>query len=98
MALAQFMETGVDPEQLDRIKYQLRASQIYQRDNVDGIARRYGAAMSVGLSVEDIQAWPDVLQAVTPEDIMEAARNVFDRDASVTGWLTRPIAPEEISQ
>ncbi len=96
--LAQFLIDGVDEEQLDRIKYQLRASQIYQRDNVDGIARRYGAAMSVGLSVEDIQVWPDVLQAVTPEDIMEAARNVFDRDASVTGWLTRPIGPEEISQ
>ncbi|MEP1201567.1 M16 family metallopeptidase [Tateyamaria sp.] len=96
--LAQFLIDGVDEEQLDRIKYQLRASQIYQRDNVDGIARRYGAAMSVGLSVEDIQVWPDVLQAVTPEDIMEAARNVFDRDASVTGWLTRPISPEEISQ
>ncbi len=96
--LAQFLIDGVDEEQLDRIKYQLRASQVYQRDNVDGIARRYGAAMSVGLSVEDIQVWPDVLQAVTPEDIMEAARNVFDRDASVTGWLTRPISPEEISQ
>ncbi|MEQ3710536.1 MAG: pitrilysin family protein [Tateyamaria sp.] len=96
--LAQFLIDGVDEEQLDRIKYQLRASQIYQRDNVDGIARRYGAAMSVGLSVQDIQVWPDVLQAVTPEDIMEAARNVFDRDASVTGWLTRPISPEEISQ
>ncbi|MEO9576655.1 MAG: pitrilysin family protein [Tateyamaria sp.] len=96
--LAQFLIDGVDEEQLDRIKYQLRASQIYQRDNVDGIARRYGAAMAVGLSVQDVQTWPDVLQAVTPEDIMEAARNVFDRDASVTGWLTRPISPEEISQ
>ena len=96
--LAQFLIDGVDEEQLDRIKYQLRASQIYQRDNVDGIARRYGAAMAVGLSVEDIQAWPEILQAVTPEDIMEAARSVFDRDASVTGWLTRPVTSEEVSQ
>ena len=96
--LQQFLIDGVDEEQLDRIKYQLRASQIYQRDNVDGIARRYGAAMAVGLSVEDIQSWPDVLQAVTPEDIMEAARSVFNPNASVTGWLTRPITPQEISQ
>ena len=101
--LAQFLVDGVDPEQLERIKYQLRASEIYERDNVDGVARRYGAAMSVGLSVDDIQAWPDILQAVTAEDIMAAARSVFDREASVTGWLTRPVANDlasvqEVSQ
>ncbi|WP_299151702.1 pitrilysin family protein [uncultured Tateyamaria sp.] len=88
--LASFLEDGVDEEALERIKYQLRASEIYARDNVDNTARRYGAAMSVGLTVEDIQNWPDVLQAVTPQDIMDAARMVLNRDASVTGWLTRP--------
>jgi len=92
--LAQFMKDGVDAEQLDRIKYQLRASHIFAQDNVDGVARRYGAALSVGLSVEDVQAWPDILQAVTPEDIMAAAETVLKREASVTGWLTRPITPE----
>lgn len=95
--LAQFLEDGVDGELLERIKYQLRASQIYERDNVDGIARRYGAALSVGLTVEDVQAWPDILQAVTEEDIMEAARMVLNRNASVTGWLTRPVS-EEVTQ
>ncbi|GGX41407.1 peptidase M16 [Tateyamaria omphalii] len=95
--LAQFLEDGVDSELLERIKYQLRASQIYERDNVDGIARRYGAALSVGLTVEDVQAWPDILQAVTEEDIMEAARTVLNRNASVTGWLTRPMV-EEVTQ
>ncbi|WP_299609010.1 pitrilysin family protein [uncultured Tateyamaria sp.] len=95
--LAQFLEDGVDAEQLERIKYQLRASQVYQRDNVDGIARRYGAALSVGLTVEDVQAWPDILQAVTEEDIMNAARTVLKREASVTGWLTRPVS-EEVTQ
>ena len=101
-ALAQFLEDGVDPEQLDRIKYQLRASQIYARDNVDGIARRYGAAMAVGLTVADVQAWPDVLQAVTPDDIMAAARMVLNKNASVTGWLTQPLSEtatsEEVTQ
>ncbi len=96
--LAQFLIDGVDPEQLERIKYQLRASEIYERDDVDGIARRYGAAMAVGLGVEDIRAWPGILQAVTAEDIMEAARSVLNRDASVTGWLTRPVVTQEVSQ
>ncbi len=95
--LARFLEDGVDEDLLERIKYQLRANEIYERDNVDGIARRYGAAMSVGLTVEDIQAWPDVLQSVTSDEIMEAARMVLNRNASVTGWLTRPET-EEVTQ
>lgn len=95
-AIADFMETGVDAQQLDRIKMQLRAAQIYARDNVDSIANRYGKALASGLTVEDVQAWPGILQAVTEDDIMEAARAVFDRKASVTGWLMRP--KEGVSQ
>ena len=90
--MRRFLEEGVDGKQLERIKFQIRASQIYAQDNVDGIANRYGRALSSGLTVADIQAWPDVLDAVTAEDIMAAARDVFDRDASVTGWLMRPDA------
>jgi len=88
--LSDFLDTGVDPEQLDRIKMQARASQIYSRDDVNALANRYGRALTQGLTVEDVQAWPDILQAVTPEDIMAVAREVLDRDKSVTGWLTAP--------
>ncbi|APE44803.1 peptidase M16 [Sulfitobacter alexandrii] len=89
-ALADFMQTGVDAEQLDRIKLQIRASQIYARDDADSVANRYGQALATGLSVEDVQNWPDVLEAVTADDIMAAARDVFDRKRSVTGWLMKP--------
>jgi zinc protease len=88
-ALAEFIETGVDPEQLERIKLQLRAAQIYERDNVDGVANKYGRALTSGLTIEDIQAWPEVLQAVTAEEIVEAARAVLRPEASVTGFLTQ---------
>mmetsp|Transcript_22539 Transcript_22539/g.36600 ORF Transcript_22539/g.36600 Transcript_22539/m.36600 type:complete len:430 (+) Transcript_22539:5715-7004(+) len=93
--ITQFLKDGVDAEQLDRIKYQLRASETYARDNVDRIANRYGRALTSGLTVEDVQAWPDILQAVTADDIMDAARLVLNRDASVTGWLMRQ---EEVIQ
>ncbi len=92
--LAEFLTTGVDPEQLDRIKMQLRAAQIYARDNVDSIANRYGRALTQGLTVEDVQAWPDILQAVTADDVMAAARMVLDRRQAVTGWLMA----EEVTQ
>ena len=39
----------------------------------------YGEALTTGLTIADMQAWPDVLQAVTAEDVMAAAREVLDR-------------------
>jgi zinc protease len=87
-----FLEEGVDPAQLARIKKQLRASQIYARDNVQQMANRYGRGLTSGLTLNDIHQWPDILQAVTGEDIMSAAKSIFNKKHAVTGWLT--TAPE----
>lgn len=86
-AVSAFLENGVDPERLEALRTQLKAGEIYARDDVGGLARRYGAALTSGLTVEDVQAWPDVLQAVTAEDILAAAERVLDRNQSVTGWV-----------
>ncbi len=96
VAVAEFIDKGVDAANLDRIKMQLRAAQIYARDNVDGIANRYGRALTSGLTVEDVQAWPDVLQAVTGEQIIAAAKEVLQPETSVTGWLMRDT--QEVTQ
>ncbi|MGS4984550.1 MULTISPECIES: M16 family metallopeptidase [Pseudosulfitobacter] len=90
-ALSSFMKDGVDAEQLERIKLQLRAQQIYARDDADGVANRYGAALASGLTVADVQDWPDVLQAVTADDIMAVAKKVLRIEGSVTGWLAKPV-------
>jgi zinc protease len=87
--VAKFLEEGVDPEDFARLKTQFKASEIYAMDDVDGRARRYGEAMMTGLSPEDVEAWPEVLQAVTPEDVVAAARLVFDRRNAVTGYLMK---------
>ena len=89
-ALAEFFEAGVDLEQLERIKTQFAASDIYARDNVQGLANSYGAALTSGLGLSDIHAWPDIIQAVTAEDIMAAAKDVLRDAGSVTGWLMKP--------
>ncbi|CUH85173.1 M16 family metallopeptidase [Thalassovita mediterranea] len=85
--LADFLTEGVDPAHLERIKTQIRAAEIYARDDVQGLANRYGRALTQGLTVADVQAWPEILQAVTAEDVMEAARKVLNPKTSVTGWL-----------
>ena len=85
-----FLKTGPDPAALDRIRTQVRAADIYARDDVNALARRYGEGLSVGLTIADIESWDDALSAVTEADIMAAAEKVFDRRNAVTGWLTRP--------
>ncbi|KAG1713793.1 putative zinc protease y4wA [Nymphon striatum] len=94
-AVAQFLEDGIDPARMEALRTQLKADEIFARDNVGGLARRYGAALTSGLTVEDVQAWPDILQTVTEEDILAAAERVLDRNQSVTGWV---IPSREILQ
>ena len=85
--LTDFLAKGVDPAQFERIRTQLHASEIFARDNVAGLANRYGAALASGLSVEDVEAWPDVLQSVSPDDVLAAAKAMLDRRQSVTMWV-----------
>ncbi|TDL85318.1 M16 family metallopeptidase [Meridianimarinicoccus aquatilis] len=91
-ALAEFMEGGIDMEKLDRLKRQYAAQSIYEMDSTQGRARKYGVALTSGLTVEDVQAWPEVLQSVTEDDILAAAREVLVPQTSVTGWLRAPQA------
>lgn len=92
--IADFLKSGPDPAAFDRIRTQLRAAEIYGRDDVQDQAQRYGEALTTGLTVADVQAWPQVLQEVTPDDVMQAARKVLNRNNAVTGWLL----PEEAAQ
>ncbi|SDE59914.1 M16 family metallopeptidase [Limimaricola pyoseonensis] len=82
--IAEFVEAGPTEEQMQRVRARLNASEIYARDSVEGLARRYGAALTQSLTVEDVQAWPDILRAVTAEEVQAAARALFDPDQSVT--------------
>ncbi len=89
-ALAAFLRDGPDPAQFSRIRTQISADEIYARDNVQGLARRYGAALASGLTIADVEAWPDALRAVSEADVMSAAQALFDKGRSVTAWLMRP--------
>ena len=71
--VARFLKDGIDPAQFARIKTQIRAATVYAADDVQGLARDYGAGLTSGLSIADIQGWPAVLDAVTPQDVLVLA-------------------------
>ncbi|RMH40281.1 MAG: insulinase family protein [Alphaproteobacteria bacterium] len=94
--LARFLERGIDAERFSRVKTQVTAGEIYERDSLQALAHRYGAGLAVGLSLEDIEAWPDILHSVTADEVLAAARRLLDRRHAVTGFLAG--RPEEVRQ
>ncbi|WP_298496654.1 pitrilysin family protein [uncultured Maritimibacter sp.] len=88
--IADFLATGIDPAQFERIKNRIRASEIYAQDSAQGLANKYGRALTTGLTLEDVASWQDVLQSVTPEDVIAAAELVLQPERGVTAWLMAP--------
>ena len=84
--LADFIETGVDMDQLERVRMQIRAAAVYEQDDTADRANTLGLNLVLGLSLQDSEEWLDILESVTPEEVIAAARRL-DRRASVTGWL-----------
>jgi zinc protease len=78
---------GVGAAEVDRVKERLQASALYSRDSLSGVARIIGASMVAGRSLDEVQAWPERIGAVTPDDVMAVARQVLKDDTAVTAIL-----------
>ena len=49
--------------------------------------RSFGVALATGRTVEDVEAWPERIGAVTAAQVNAAAADVFRPEHSVTGRL-----------
>lgn len=78
---------GITPAEVERAKSRLKANVVYARDSLHTGARVLGEALTTGQNVEDVEAWPQRIAAVTPEQVNAAAKAVLDAKASVTGVL-----------
>jgi len=90
-AIADFMATGITDKELARAKTRLIADAFYAQDSQSAMARMYGSALATGASIEDVTHWPEAIDAVTAEDVMNAAR-WLDARTSVTGFLIKDEA------
>ncbi|MFZ1106652.1 MAG: pitrilysin family protein [Hyphomicrobiaceae bacterium] len=86
-------ENGVTQAELDRAKKQFLAEFVYESDSQVSLARRYGSGLALGLTVEKIDRWPEMIAKVTLDDVRRAAAKHLDMRHSVTGTLV-PVSAE----
>ena len=86
--MKKLLDGGVTAEEVERAQNQLLAAAIYSQDSLASGPRLYGAALSTGGTVADIDGWPARISAVTPADVLAAARHVWREDGAVTSLLT----------
>lgn len=89
--LQALQETPPDAAELERVRAQLIASEVYARDSITRQARSIGMLETVGLSWRLLDSDFDSLNAVTPADIQAAARRFFTPQRSTT----MHVLPEE---
>jgi zinc protease len=92
--IADLIDKGVTPDELERTKTRLIADATFAQDNQVTMARWYGAALTTGSSVDDVKRWPDRIRAVTASQVQDAARQWLDKRRSVTGYLIKDTSPQ----
>jgi zinc protease len=78
---------GVSEEELQRVKTQLVAGQIYKRDSSFGQAMEIGVMEMTGLSHKNIDRIIEKLKAVTAPQVQAAAKKYFGDDALTVATL-----------
>jgi len=93
--VADLRENGVTQAELDRARASHIAEIVYAADSQARMARHYGWRLATGMTVADVEQWPDRLKRVTVDDLRNVARKYFVDKNSVTGYLLP--APEHTS-
>ncbi|MDT4868242.1 hypothetical protein FQZ97_1031940 [compost metagenome] len=93
--LDELKTTPPTAEELERVRAQVIAGLVYDRDSISSQATAIGMLETVGLSWKLIDSELDELKSVTPADIQNAARTYFTRERlSVAHVLPEETAHE----
>ncbi len=85
--LAKILEKGVSKNDVEAAKQQLQDMAIFARDSLRTGANAIATALMAGRTVQDVEAWPARIGAVTVDQVNAAARHVLQPRKSVTALL-----------
>ncbi|MDX2028017.1 MAG: pitrilysin family protein [Alphaproteobacteria bacterium] len=78
---------GLDAKTVKDAVRRLTRAAIFARDNLMMPGYAFGMAVTTGHSVTDVEAWPDRIAAVSPDEVNTALRKLVANPRQVTGLL-----------
>ena len=85
--IKRLIDEGVTEEELARVRAQVVAGHVYQRDSIFSQAMQIGRLEGVGLSHRSLDTMLEKLQAVTTEQVREVAKKFFKEDSLTVAVL-----------
>ena len=91
--ITKLVREGVSEDELQRVKAQVTANEVYKRDSVFYQAMQIGQMESIGLGYQAIPVMLKKIQDVTAQQVQEAARNILTDDHLTVAVLDpQPLA------
>jgi len=85
------LSEGITEQELQIAKNLWLIDARFRHDSLHGIADYFGENLSLGYSLNDITAWPQVMAEITTKDITEAAKEILESGPEVT-MIAYPLA------
>jgi len=80
-------DEGISQDELDRARASYLAEFVYTQDSQSRTARHYGWRLATGMTIKDVEEWPEHLKHVTVDEVRDVARKYLVDKNSVTGYL-----------
>jgi zinc protease len=91
--IAKISSQGVDQDELDLIRLQAKASQVYKQDSLFSKAMEAGRLLTAGRPISDATDWLKVLDDIRPDDVQRVAASYLREDQStLIELLPQPVA------
>ncbi len=90
--IATMAATPPAAEEFERARTRLVAAHTYEQDSQYALAMDYGSSLIVGMTIADVEDWPNRVAKVTPEDVHRSASEYLIKKEAVTGRVS-PEAP-----
>lgn len=85
--IAAVMRHGPVDRDVERAKTQLIARTVYRRDSQYALAAAYGEALAIGMTAEDVEAWPVRIRGVSAAGLVKEVQVRLDKREAVTAYL-----------
>ena len=92
--LERVIDKGVTQKEVDTAISRMLIDLIYRQDSLTTLSRSIGRILSTGGEIDDVLHYPSILQAVSKEEVEQAAKIIFEPKNRVVAVM-KPLEREE---